>query len=147
MKKIVYIAMSTDILHEGHIKVINEGAKYGEVVIGLLSDKAISEYKRMPLLTFEERKTVFENIKNVSKVVRQDFLDYTAILRRIKPDYVVHGDDWKEGVQQQTRAKVIETLKEWGGQLIEVPYTRNVSSSNIEAKENYLTLQIEEERH
>ncbi|HAS56180.1 MAG TPA: phosphoenolpyruvate mutase [Firmicutes bacterium] len=134
MKKIVYIAMSTDILHEGHIKVINEGAKYGEVVIGLLSDKAISEYKRMPLLTFEERKTVFENIKNVSKVVRQDFLDYTAILRRIKPDYVVHGDDWKEGVQQQTRAKVIETLKEWGGQLIEVPYTRNVSSSNIEAK-------------
>ena len=121
--KTVYIAMSTDILHEGHIKVINEGAKHGEVIIGLLSDKAISEYKRMPLLSFEERKLIFENIKNVSKVIKQNSLDYTDTLKELKPDYVVHGDDWKEGVQQETRSKVIETLKEWGGELIEVPYT------------------------
>ena len=126
--------MSTDILHEGHINVINAGAKYGEVIIGLLSDKAISEYKRMPLLSFEERKVIFENIKNVSKVVKQDSLDYTDILHELKPDYVVHGDDWTEGVQQETRAKVIETLKEWGGELIEVPYTHGVSASDIETK-------------
>ena len=107
--KIVYIAMSTDIIHEGHINIINEGAKYGEVIIGLLSDKAIAEYKRMPLLSFEERKIIFENIKNVSKVVKQDTLDYTGVLNELKPDYVIHGDDWKEGVQQETRAKVIET--------------------------------------
>ena len=132
--KTVYIAMSTDILHEGHINVINQGAKYGEVVIGLLSDKAISKYKRIPLLSFEKRKIIFENIKNVSRVVLQDSLDYTDVLKELKPDYVVHGDDWKEGVQQETRAKVIETLKEWGGQLIEIPYTRGVSGSDIEAK-------------
>ncbi|MBQ9265863.1 MAG: phosphoenolpyruvate mutase [Bacilli bacterium] len=132
--KIVYIAMSTDVLHEGHINVINQGAKYGEVIIGLLSDKAISEYKRMPLLSFDERRIIFENIKNVSKVIKQDSLDYSEVLNTLKPDYVVHGDDWKEGVQQETRLKVIETLKRWGGQLIEVPYTIGVSSSEIEFK-------------
>ena len=126
--------MSTDIIHEGHINIINEGAKYGEVIIGLLSDEAISTYKRTPLLTFGERKLIFENIKNVSKVVKQSSLDYTEILKELKPDYVVHGDDWKEGVQQETRVKVIETLKEWGGKLIEVPYTQGVSGSDIEAK-------------
>ena len=132
--KTVYIAMSSDILHEGHINVINEGSKYGEVIIGLLSDKAIAEYKRMPLLSFEERKVIFSNIKGVSKVVVQDSLDYTDILNELKPDYVVHGDDWKVGVQQQTRAKVIETLKAWGGQLTEVPYTKGVSSTDLELK-------------
>lgn len=126
--------MSTDVLHEGHINVINQGAKYGEVIIGLLSDKAISEYKRMPLLSFDERRIIFENIKNVSKVIKQDSLDYSEVLNTLKPDYVVHGDDWKEGVQQETRLKVIETLKRWGGQLIEVPYTIGVSSSEIEFK-------------
>lgn len=131
MKK-VYIAMSTDIIHEGHINIINEGQKYGEVIIGLLSDKAIAEYKRMPLLNIEERKIIFSNIKGVSKVVVQDTLDYTNILKEIKPDYVVHGDDWRTGVQQQTRAKVIETLKEWGGELVEVPYTKGVNSTDIE---------------
>lgn len=132
--KTVYIAVSTDIIHEGHINVIKEGSKYGEVIIGLLSDKAISEYKRMPLLSFDERKIIFENIKNVSKVVKQDTLDYTNVLKELKPDYVVHGDDWKEGVQQETRAKVIKTLNEWGGSLIEVPYTKGVSASEIENK-------------
>lgn len=132
--KTVYIAMSSDVLHEGHINVINEGSKYGEVIIGLLSDKAIAEYKRMPLLSFEERKVIFSNIKGVSKVVVQDTLDYTDVLNELKPDYVVHGDDWKIGVQQQTRAKVIETLKAWGGQLIEVPYTKGVSSTDLEYK-------------
>lgn len=132
--KSVYIAISTDIIHSGHINVINEGAKYGEVTIGLLSDKAISEYKRMPLLSLEERKVIVSNIKNVAKVVTQNSLDYTEILNELKPDFVVHGDDWKEGVQQQIRAKVIETLKQWGGQLIEVPYTKGISASDIEEK-------------
>ena len=134
MEKKVYIAMSTDIIHEGHINVINEGAKYGKVIIGLLSDSAIAEYKRMPLLSFEERKMIFENIKNVREVVKQETLDYTENLKNIKPDFVVHGDDWKEGVQQEVRAKVIEILKEWNGQLIEVPYTKGVSASDIEEK-------------
>lgn len=132
--KTVYIAMSTDILHEGHINIIGKGAELGEVIIGLLSDKAISEYKRVPLLSFDERKVIFENIKNVSRVVKQDSLDYTEVLEEIKPDYVVHGDDWQEGVQRETRAKVIEVLKQWNGTLVEVPYTKGVSASEIEEK-------------
>jgi len=134
----VYIAMSTDILHDGHINVINEGRKYGDVIIGLLSDKAISEYKRIPLLSFDERKRIFENIKGVERVVLQETLDYTSILEELKPEYVVHGDDWKTGVQQETRQKVIETLSKWGGKLIEVPYTKGVSGTELEEKNRFL---------
>lgn len=130
--------MSSDILHEGHINVINEGAKYGKVIIGLLSDKAIAEYKRMPLLSLEERKAIFSNVKNVSEVVVQESLDYTDNLMKIKPDYVVHGDDWKVGAQQAIREKVINTIKEWGGELIEVPYTKGVSASELESKCRFL---------
>ena len=130
-KKKVYIAMSTDVLHKGHINIIEEGAKYGDVIIGLLTDEAIATYKRMPILDYDTRKAIFENIKNVTEVVKQETLDYTDNLRKIKPDYVVHGDDWKEGVQSLIREKVIETLKEWDGELIEVPYTKGISSAEI----------------
>ena len=129
--KKVYIAMSTDVLHKGHINIIEEGAKYGDVIIGLLTDEAIATYKRMPILDYDTRKAIFENIKNVTEVVKQETLDYTENLRKIKPDYVVHGDDWKEGVQSLIREKVIETLKEWDGKLIEVPYTKGISSAEI----------------
>lgn len=128
MKK-VYIAIGADILHTGHINVINEGAKYGEVIIGLLSDEAIASYKRLPIFDYEVRKTIFENLKNVSRVVRQETIDYTKNLQKLKPDYVVHGDDWREGAQKLIREKVIEALKEWGGELIEVPYTKGLSST------------------
>ena len=131
MKK-VYIAMSADIIHNGHINIINEGKKYGDVVIGLLTDKAIASYKRMPLLSFEERKAIFENIKGVTEVVAQDTLDYTKNLESIKPDYVIHGDDWRSGVQKNIRQKVIDTLKKWNGELIEVPYTKDVSCTDLE---------------
>lgn len=134
MDKKVYIAMSTDIVHEGHINVINEGSKYGKVIIGLLSDKAIAERKRVPLLSFEERKLIFENIKNVAEVVLQDSFDYSENLNLLKPDFVVHGDDWRVGPQQDVRAKVIEELKKWGGKLIEVPYTKGVCATDIEEK-------------
>ena len=107
MKK-VYIAMSADVIHSGHINVIEEGAKYGEVTIGLLTDEAIATYKRLPILDFETRKKIFENIKNVKTVVEQKTLDYTDNLKKYKPDYVIHGDDWKKGVQSLKREKVIE---------------------------------------
>lgn len=129
MLKKVYVGMSVDLVHPGHLNVINEARKLGEVTIGLLEDKAIATYKRPPFLTYEQRKIVVENIKGVSHVIPQETLDYTENLEKLKPDYVVHGDDWKTGVQASTRAKVIETLKKWGGQLIEVPYTEGISSS------------------
>ena len=133
MKK-VYIAMSADVLHNGHINIIKEGTKYGEVIIGLLTDKAISSYKRLPLLDYNERLAIFQNIKGVSSVVAQDSLDYTENLLKIKPDYVVHGDDWRCGVQKRVRQNVIDTLSKWGGQLIEVPYTNDISCTEIEKK-------------
>ena len=133
MKK-VYIAVGADILHPGHLNVINEGAKYGKVIIGLLSDEAIASYKRVPIYNYEIRKEIFSNLKNVSGVVKQETLDYTDNLRIIKPDFVVHGDDWREGVQQRVRERVIEVLKEWGGELNEVTYTRGFSSTSTQSE-------------
>jgi len=130
MKK-VYVGMSADLIHPGHINIIREATKLGKVTIGLLTDKAIASYKRLPFLTYEQRKVVIEQIKGVEHVVPQKTLDYSANLREIKPDYVVHGDDCGSGVQAGTRQKVIETLNKWGGKLIEVPYTPGISSTQL----------------
>ncbi|MEO6613208.1 MAG: phosphoenolpyruvate mutase [Chitinophagaceae bacterium] len=132
MEKIVYIGMSADLVHPGHLNVISTGRKLGRVIIGLLTDEAIASYKRVPYLSYEQRKIIIENISGVSEVVEQETLDYTSNLLKIKPDYVVHGDDWKTGVQQSTRQKVIDTLQGWGGELVEVPYTGGVSSTTIQ---------------
>ena len=130
-KKIVYIAMSADLVHPGHMNIIKEGLRYGEVVIGLLTDEAIASYKRLPSMTYEDRKLVIENINGVKEVVPQPTLDYRPNLQKIKPDYVVHGDDWKTGVQKQVRQQVLETLQEWGGELIEPEYTKGISSTAL----------------
>lgn len=124
--------MSADLVHPGHLNVINTGKKLGHVVIGLLTDEAIASYKRVPYLTYEQRKIVVESIAGVAEVVPQETLDYTANLKKIRPHYVVHGDDWKQGIQQATRQKVIDTLSEWGGELVEVPYTGGISSTIIQ---------------
>ena len=133
MKK-VYIGMSADIIHPGHLNIIKKGQELGEVTIGLLTDKAISSYKRLPYLTYDQRKEILNNIKGVERVVEQDSLDYTENLEIIKPDYVVHGDDWKEGIQKSTREKVINTLKEWNGEVIDVPYTKGINSTLLKEK-------------
>ncbi|HMS63839.1 MAG TPA: phosphoenolpyruvate mutase [Ignavibacteria bacterium] len=131
MNKKVYVGMSADLIHPGHLNIINEAKKLGEVTVGLLTDKAIAGYKRLPYLTYEQRKIIIENIKGVDKVISQDTLDYVPNLEMIKPDFVVHGDDWKTGVQKQTREKVIEALKKWGGELIEIEYTKGISSTML----------------
>jgi len=130
MKK-VYVGMSADLLHPGHINILKKASELGEVVVGVLTDKAIASYKRLPFMSFEQRKEVVENIKGVSKVVPQETLDYTDNLNLIKPDIVVHGDDWKEGVQFKTRQKVIDTLANWGGELVEFSYTQGISSTQL----------------
>ena len=127
----VYVGMSADLIHPGHMNIIKEAAKYGNVIIGLLTDKAIASYKRLPSLTYDQRKNVIENIKHVSNVVPQHSLSYIENLKKYKPDYVVHGDDWKSGVQKKTRQTVIDTLKEWNGKLIEIPYTKGISSTQL----------------
>jgi len=130
--KQVYLAMSADIIHHGHINVIAEARKLGEITVGILTDEVIATYKRLPVIDFEHRKQIVENLKGVSRVVPQDTLDYVPNLMKLKPDYVVHGDDWKTGIQQEIREKVIETLKQWGGQLVEIEYTKGVSVSMLE---------------
>ena len=127
--KSVYVGMSADLLHPGHTNIIKTARDLGDVVVGLLTDEAIASYKRLPFMSYEQRKEVIENIKGVVRVVPQTTLDYVSNLESLKPDFVVHGDDWKDGVQQNTRARVIETLSKWGGKLVEVPYTKGISST------------------
>ena len=134
MNKTVYIAISADIIHSGHVNIIREGAKYGDVIIGLLTDEAIASYKRPPLLDYDQRKALLESIRYVSKIVKQSTLSYADNLRELKPDYVLHGDDWKTGIQSDVRVEVLEILNEYGGKLIEVPYTSGVSGSELDQK-------------
>lgn len=130
MKK-VYVAMSADFVHPGHLNIIKEANKLGELTIGLLTDKAIASFKRLPVLSYEQRKIVIENLKGVKNVIPQDALDHTSNLKRLKPDYVVHGDDWRTSFQKENREKVIKVLKEWGGRLVEIPYTKGISSTKF----------------
>lgn len=129
MTKKVYVGMSADLIHPGHLNIINVARELGDVIVGLLTDKAIASYKRLPVMSYEQRKVIVENIKGVSQVVPQETLDYVPNLRALKPDYVVHGDDWKTGVQRDTRERVLQALKEWGGELIEPTYTPGISST------------------
>ncbi len=130
MKK-VYVGLSADIIHAGHLNIIKEASKLGSVTVGLLTDEAIASYKRLPYLEYEQRKIVVENIKGVDALIPQDQLDYRPNLLNLKPDFVVHGDDWKEGRQKETRQQVIDTLAQWGGKLVEIPYTAGISSTML----------------
>ncbi|GAB3993041.1 hypothetical protein GCM10029992_03650 [Glycomyces albus] len=130
-KPTVYVGMSADLIHPGHINVLSRAAELGDVTIGLLTDAAIASYKRLPHMTFEQRKAVVENLKGVTRVIAQETLDYVPNLQQVKPDFVVHGDDWQTGVQKQTRQRVIDALSEWGGELVEVAYTEGISSTQL----------------
>jgi phosphoenolpyruvate phosphomutase / 2-hydroxyethylphosphonate cytidylyltransferase len=127
----VYVGMSADLIHPGHINILTRAAELGEVTVGLLTDAAIASYKRLPHMTFEQRKAVVENLKGVVSVVPQETLDYVPNLERLQPDFVVHGDDWRSGVQAKTRQRVIEALGRWGGELVEVAYTEGISSTQL----------------
>ena len=131
LKKKVYVGLSVDIIHEGHINILRTASRYGEVIVGLLTDEAIASYKNIPYLDYNRRKIIVQNIKYVKKVIPQHTLSYVSNLNLIRPHYVVHGDDWKKGVQRQTRQDVIKTLKKWSGKLIEPKYTKNISSTLI----------------
>ena len=134
LKKKVYVGLSVDIIHEGHINILKLASGYGDVIVGLLTDEAIASYKNIPYLDYARRKIIVQNIKYVKKVIPQKTLSYVSNLELIRPDYVVHGDDWKKGVQKKTRLEVIKTLKKWSGKLIEPKYTKNISSSLIKNK-------------
>ena len=131
MAKTVYLGMIGDIMHPGLINIINEATKYGEVMIGLYTDKAIATHKRLPYLTYEQRKQVIENIKGVSTIVPQDDWSYVPNLVKYKPDYLIHGDDWLYGPDKYIRDEVLKVMEAMGGQVIEVPYTKGISASGL----------------
>ena len=136
--------MSADLIHHGHLNIIHEAMKLGSVTVGVLTDEAIASYKRLPYLTYEQRAEIVSNIKGVERVVPQKTLDYVPNLEELKPDYVVHGDDWLTGVQKETRQRVIDCISKWGGKVIDVPYTPGISSTvlNAEVKEIGTTPEI-----
>ncbi|MFT7620063.1 MAG: phosphoenolpyruvate mutase [Planctomycetota bacterium] len=127
----VYLAMSADLVHPGHINIIRIARELGEVTVGLLTDEAIAKYKRLPFMTYDERYDVVAELKGVEHVIPQDTLDYVPNLKKLRPDIVVHGDDWRQGVQANTRERVIECLNEWGGKLVEPGYTPGISSTHL----------------
>ena len=130
----VYMSFSTDMIHGGHIAIIKKAKRLGKLIIGVLTDEAISTYKRYPMLPENERKLMFQNISGVHKVVYQKTLSYKENLEKYKPDIVVHGDDWKNGVQKPVRDEVIEILNSYGGKLVEYPYSDSPSYRELDAR-------------
>ena len=130
-KELVYVPMAVDILHPGHINIIKEAAKYGKVIVGLFSDEAIKSYKRVPYMNYEMRKIIIENVKGVDEVICQEIKDYSQNLIKLKPKYMVHGTDWREGPLADVRQKAIDLMASWGGEVIEPEYTKGVSSSQL----------------
>ncbi len=106
-RKKIYVGFAADILHKGHINILKIASKLGEVTVGLLTDSAIATYKKFPILDYKQREIILKNIKYVNKVIEQDSLDYRKNLMFLKPDYVVHGNDWKYGIQKKIRQQVI----------------------------------------
>ena len=133
-EKTVYMGFSTDVIHSGHIDIIRKAEALGRLIVGVLSDEAIASYKRFPLVPYEERKSVMENIRGVSLVVEQTELSYANAIKTFKPDYIVHGDDWKEGVQKPIRQEVVELLSEYGGELIEYPYSKDGTYAELDKR-------------
>ena len=131
MNKVVYLGMVGDILHPGLINIINEATKLGDVMVGLYTDKAIAAYRRLPYMTYEQRKQVVENIKGVTQVVPQYDYSYIPNLLKYKPNYIIHGDDWKEGRDSELRDAVFKTMHEIGGEVVEIPYTKGINSSSL----------------
>lgn len=131
MKK-VYMSFSSDIIHGGHLSILKKAAELGEVTVGILTDDVIASYKSFPILSVDERMELFSNIKHVTNVVKQDTLGYEKAIHELRPDYVVHGDDWKTGILADIRKNVLAALEETGGELIEFPYTQNETYVMIE---------------
>ena len=134
IERTVYMCFSTEYIHSGHMAIINKARRLGRLIVGVLSDEAVSSFKRFPLIPFAERKALFENLAGVERVVTQDTLSYAMNLRELKPDYVVHGNDWCEGFQKPIRQEVLDVLAEYGGELVEYPYSNNPIYKELDAR-------------
>ena len=131
--KTVFMSIGADVIHGGHMEIIHKAAQLGELTVGGLTDEVVSAYKRHPLLCCEERMKIVSGLKGVAHVVQQDDLGYAAPLRALRPDYVVHGDDWREGFQKPVREECLRLLAEYGGELVEFPYSHNDEYDRLES--------------
>lgn len=132
--KTVYTCFTTDVIHEGHLNIINIARKYGEVVVGILSDEAMVKFDRFPTISFDDRMNLVKNIPGVSRVIKQQTIMYDAVIKEIRPDFIIHGDNWVSGPTRAIRNNVVKLLSEFGGEIIEVPYTYNENVKRIDAK-------------
>ena len=130
--KTVYMCFATDVIHEGHMNVVKKAKEYGKVVAGVLCDAEMVRYNRFPTVSFEERMAMVRNIPEIDEVIVQDRIMYDNVIKELKPDYVIHGDNWCDGPEKTIRENVIALLKEYGGELIEVPYTYNEKVKKID---------------
>ena len=133
MKKI-YTCFCTDVIHSGHMNILRKAKKYGKVIVGVLSDAAMIRFNRFPTVSFEERKRMIEDIPEVDEVIVQDSVMYDEVIRKIHPDYVIHGENWLEGPMKAIRDNVKELLKNYGGEIIDVPYTYNEEVRKVEQR-------------
>ncbi len=133
MKK-VYTCFCTDIIHEGHLNIINEAKKYGEVYVGILTDEAMIKFDRFPTITFDERIELVKKIGGIKDILIQDKIMYDDIIKTLRPDYVIHGDNWKSGKLKPIRDNVERALNEYGGKIIDVPYTYSERVKRIDAQ-------------
>jgi phosphoenolpyruvate mutase len=136
IKKTVYVPLAVDYLHSGHINILKKASSYGKVIVGLLTDKAIAEYKKIPLISYDERYQILSGIKFVDRIVKQDQANYQSVIKKYKPSYFAHGDNWKRGSLKKTRSQVFKYMKDVGGKVLEFKYTKNISSSEIKEKIN-----------
>lgn len=132
--KTIYTCFCTDVIHEGHINILNQARQYGEVIVGVLSDEAMIRYNRFPTISFQERLKMVEELSQVSKVIVQEDIMYDEVVRTLRPDYIIHGDNWKQGPERAIRDNVEKLLKQYGGTLIDVPYTYNEQVKHIDDK-------------
>lgn len=126
-----FVTMCADPIHHGHINILREAKKYGSVIVGLMTDDAMKSYKGEPLSSFKERSKVLSELRSVSGIIPVESIDFVPYLKEYKFEYFLHGDDWKQGVQKESRQNAISAMSEWGGKVIDVPYTEGISSSDL----------------
>ncbi len=132
--KTVYTCFCTDVIHEGHLNILSEAKKYGRVVVGILSDSAMIRFNRFPTIDFEKRISIVEELGIADEIVIQDDIMYDKIIEKVRPDYVVHGDNWKSGPMKAIRDNAEKILSEYGGEIIDIPYTYSENVRRIDLR-------------
>lgn len=134
LRPIVFIPMAADLLHHGHIRILRKSSKFGSIIVGLMTDTGLKKYKGSPVINYKQRKEIILELKSVNYVIPINGLLYAEIAEILKPEYFVHGKDWRAGPQKKVRKKLIDTMRQWNGKVIEFPYTKGISSSNLKRK-------------